>query len=77
MSATIQYRLTPAVDALLGERADEWGVSRHEAARRLAVLANYQLSTDDHDRVAGIAASAGCSFVAAAVVLSDMESDDG
>ncbi len=73
MSATdVHYRTTPALNAQLGERAVQWGVSTHEAARRLAVLATFNLSTDDHCRVAQLAESMGGSFACAAAALSEI-----
>ena len=72
MSATVQYRLTPTLHTQLNGRAGEWGVSMHEAARRLAVLAAYDLSTDDADRVARLAVNMGGSFASAAAALAEI-----
>ena len=68
----IVYRTSPALHAQLSERAVAWDVSKHEAARRLAVLATFNLSTDDHRRVAQLAESMGGSFACAAAALSEI-----
>ena len=69
LARDIHYRLTPSFRDQLGRRADEWGVSQHVAARRLAALANYNLSIDDHSRVVELATTLGVDFVAAATAL--------
>lgn len=68
LATNVHYRTTRSFDSQLGRRAGEWCVSRHEAARRLAALANYNLSLDDHHGVAQLADDLSVSFVAAASV---------
>ena len=69
LATTVHYRRTKSFDSQLGHRASEWSVSRHEAARRLAALANFNLSLDDHDRVVELATTLGVGFVQAATAL--------
>ena len=71
----IVYRTSPALHTQLSERAVQWNVSKHEAARRLAVLSTYRLSTDDHGRVAQLAHSMGGSFASAAAALSEISEE--
>ena len=75
MSTTVQFRTTPALHSQLSERAVQWGVSKHEAARRLAVLATFDLSTNDACRVTQLAESTGMSFASAAAALSEISGE--
>ena len=70
LACDVHYRTTPSFHGQLGHRADEWGVSRNEVARRLAALANFELTIDDHARVVELSATMGCSFVSAATAIS-------
>ena len=55
LATNVHYRTTKSFNGHLGRRASEWNVSTHEAARRLAALANFNLSLDDHGRVVELA----------------------
>ncbi len=66
--STIHFRTPGPLSGQLSQRAFAWNVSRHEAARRLAVLADSKLTTDDHDHVEKLAADLGVGFAAAAMV---------
>ena len=74
-SNDIHFRASPAFRAQLRERAVQWSVSMHEAARRLSVLAAYRLTTDDHCRVASLANATGGSFALAAASLSELSEE--
>ena len=70
MAATgVHFRTTKSFDNQLNRRAGEWNISRHVAARRLAALANSNLSLDDHARVVQLADNLSIDFVAAATAL--------
>ena len=69
LTANIHYRTTPSFHGQLGHRADEWGVSRNEVARRLAALANFELTIDDHERVQQLAYTMSVGFVQAATAI--------
>lgn len=74
-SNDIHFRASPAFRLQLAERATQWSVSLHEAARRLSVLAAYRLSADDHGYVAQLANNTGNSFAAAAAALSEISEE--
>ena len=69
LACDVHYRTTPSFHGQLGHRADEWGVSRNEVARRLAALANFELTIDDHERVQQLAYTMSVGFVQAATAL--------
>ena len=68
-NSTIHFRTSPPLSDQLSQRAYRWNVSRHETARRLMVLADSQLTTNDHDRVEQFASDHGVGFAAAATMI--------
>ena len=79
MTATasdVHFRITSAFNGQLRDRAAAWGVSRHEAARRLAALANFNLPLDQHDRVHAFAGEIGVGFVESAAAIAALKEDD-
>ena len=73
-SRDIRFRASHEFRTQLAERASQWGVSNHEAAKRLSVLAAYDLTTTDHSRVAMLANRIGGTFAAAAATLTEKRS---
>ncbi len=76
VATDVHFRITSAFNGKLSERAAAWGVSRHEAARRLAALSNFDLRLDQHDRVLAFAGEIGVGFVESAAAIAALKEDD-
>jgi hypothetical protein len=70
----IQFRTGRRFGERICDRAAEWNVTPNEASKRLALLADYGLTTQDHDRVAALADALG-GFMEAARYISWKDSN--